>query len=480
MPSAEKDRYLALASIANLKPFLPNVDTDKNFDLLPIALNITVVNRINKNSDVIDTKGAIACYKNFINKGIDIEHKRTQMVGTILTAGFSEFGTDKPLTEEEVSKLTTPFNIALGGVVWRSCSGDLDEQLEASADPESDTYLTISGSWEVGFTNFNLVLIKGNSKNIVDGRVIDDPKEVEKLAPNLLALGGTGKVGDEYCYRMPTDPLPMGVGLTLNPAADLEGVLTGAEEETSTTAPEVENLEISTKTKENSSHSIEATVNQISIDMKINSVEELTDDLLKQIKASTVSDFIQSEIKKASDKFTENKTAGEKALKESQELQAKTQKDLDEAKLTLKTVQDEVSKLNTQNAEREAVAAFNLRMASFDETYELTAEDRTVIGDQIKTLTKDAFESYQKSLATLMKSKNKELLKKDKETKDAEAKKLQKAAASSNETQTTVDSALQNATPDGQKIPNTAAAQTDAKAKYAKAFSLENITISKR
>ena len=47
--SEEKDKYLALASLADIGDFIPDVDTDENVDLLPIAFNACVVNRVNKN-----------------------------------------------------------------------------------------------------------------------------------------------------------------------------------------------------------------------------------------------------------------------------------------------------------------------------------------------------------------------------------------------------------------------------------------------
>ena len=110
--SEEKDKYLALASMVELEKFLPDVDIEKNIDLLPVAFNAFVANRVNKNGDVVDTDTAVDVYKSFINKQINIEHNRERVVGCILNAGFSEFGTDEPLTEEEVKSMKGPFNIS--------------------------------------------------------------------------------------------------------------------------------------------------------------------------------------------------------------------------------------------------------------------------------------------------------------------------------------------------------------------------------
>ena len=46
--------------------------------------------------------------------------------------------------------------------------------------------------------------------------------------------------------------------------------------------------------------------------MKINSVKDITDESLKQLSASAVSDYIESELKEASERFSaENSMVGE-------------------------------------------------------------------------------------------------------------------------------------------------------------------------
>ena len=89
--SEEKDKYLSVASLDKLRKFIPNIDLENNIDLLPVAFDACVVNRVNKNGDVIDTATATKIAKNFINKPINIEHNRNSVIGCILNYGFSEF-----------------------------------------------------------------------------------------------------------------------------------------------------------------------------------------------------------------------------------------------------------------------------------------------------------------------------------------------------------------------------------------------------
>jgi hypothetical protein len=188
--SEEKDKYLAMASLVEVGEFVPDVDTKKNVDLLPVAFNACVINRVNKNGDVVDTPTAIAMYKDFINKPINIEHNRDRVVGVILATGFSEFGTDKPLTEDEVKELKGPFNITLGGVVWKVVNNRLSDIIENASDPTSDDYLKISASWELGFSEYNIILSANGEKNIENAEVVTDVEKLEELKSSLKALAG--------------------------------------------------------------------------------------------------------------------------------------------------------------------------------------------------------------------------------------------------------------------------------------------------
>ena len=212
--SEEKDKYLSMASLVDIGEFVPDIDTSKDVDLLPIAFNAFVANRVNKNDDVIDTLTATEIYKNFINKPINIEHNRERIIGVILTAGFSKFGTDEPLREDEVKDLTSPFNVTLGGVVWRITNQELANMIEEASDPTSENYLQISASWELGFTDYNLVLLEESEKNTESAQIIDASDQISKLEENLRSLGGTGEYeGKKIQQRMlralsPKNPSP--------------------------------------------------------------------------------------------------------------------------------------------------------------------------------------------------------------------------------------------------------------------------------
>ena len=491
--SEEKDKYLSIASLEKLKKFLPDINTEDNIDLLPIAFDACVVNRVNKNGDVIDGETAAKITKNFINKPINVEHNRNQVIGCILSASFSKFGSNESLSSEEVKSMKQPFNITLGGVIWKVVNKEIAEQIEESNDPTSSNYMAISASWELGFNEYNIVVLNENEKNIEDGQFITDEKEIEKLENSLRSFGGSGKISnDKFIYRQVLGKVvPLGVGLTLNPAADVQGIATkteekdlGVQENKSSVEPLNEN---------NISQEADLNVKLERIYMKITKIEDITDVLLKEVTASSVIDFISEEIKKVSDQFVAEKAEKENALKAAAE---KFDSTFAEQEVLKKQLEEVNQKLSLIQAEQEAKAkqeAFDIRMASFDEDFDLSDEDRQVLATDIKDLNDEAFSAYKNKMAILMKEKNKAAKKAKMDKEDSKDKEAMKASTISEEvkaseevtqvptTQEVVEQAVDNGTKASIEIPNSSpATEQSVQEKYAKAFSLEGFDIKNK
>jgi hypothetical protein len=291
-------------------------------------------------------------YKNFKNKPINVEHNRDRVIGTLLTAGFSEFGTDKPLTEEEIKGTKNPFNVTLGGVIWKVVNPSMADFIEDSADPTSENYMKVSASWELGFTDYNIVKLPEGEKNITNGNFITDQDEVDELSSSLKSFGGDGKSEDgSMIYRQVVNEIiPLGVGLTENPAAEVAGVSIAQEEK-----EELSDLASKMTVKKNPEEAITdirekvvskiekiaASKNQVfeeiysqkeekavsqfnrGSNMKVTNIDQITDDTLKELSASAVSDFIEDELKKASEDFHQEKSRLEESMKASLEAQIK-------------------------------------------------------------------------------------------------------------------------------------------------------------
>jgi len=480
--SEEKDKYLSLASLVDVGNFLPNLDTEKNYDLLPIAFNACVANRANRNGDIIDTKTALEICESFVNKPINIEHNRDKVIGTILTAGFSAFGSDEVITDlDQIRENNGPFNLTLGGVVWKIVNSGITDLIEESNDPTSDNYLKISASWELGFSDYNIVAMEGESKNMEDGEVISEFNAVEKIKNKLRGFGGDGKLEDgRSIYRQViNDVLALGIGLTETPAADVKGVAVKVKED------ETEKDLHANESKEEENISQKSQRDVIKNDdnrttkaktMKINRIEDITDESLKELSASTVSDFIQKELEKASEDFSQERSKTQDALNEAKEKQETLSKENAEISKRLEEFQTKINELESEKEERLQQEKFSVRMASFDEKYKLSDDDRKVLAAQIKDLDDESFDKYSKDMTVLLSSKDKEILADEEEEKvevdekkeDSEEKSEEKSEAS------VIEEAVDKAEEIKEEIPNSSTASAETVYdKYKQAFDID-------
>lgn len=485
--SEEKDKYLAMASLMELADFIPDIDTNKDIDLLPIAFNAAVANRVNKNGDVIDGETALKIYKNFINKPINLEHNRDRIVGTILTAGFSEFGTDTAITEAEAAERKGPFNITLGGVIWKVASAELADLIEDSADPTSENYLKISASWELGFTDYHLVILPENEKNIEDAQFITETEEIDRLSAHLKALGGDGKLdnGKNVYRQVVAEVVPLGIGLTETPAAEVKGVATEEDKK--------EELLNNEKNNSSQTETNNVIISENIMKKTITNVNDINDSSLQELSASNITDFIKSELEKAADQYQKEMTEKEEALNVATEKSDSLQKEHDQLTVELDKVKDALGELEKANTEREAEEQFNQRMSLLDEEYALTDEDREVIASDIKDMDKEAFTAYQHKMSVLLSAKNKVVLA-EAEAKAGEAKasvekEQQEAVASETVSETSkeveaavkevVEEVLENAEIEIDEVPVSSEAQElSLYDKYAKAFGIDQFEIT--
>lgn len=474
--SRDKDLFLAKASLEQLRAYIPNIDLEANYDLLPVAMPLFNANYFNKNDDGVDTAFALKIYKTFINKFLDLEHSRDRVVGTILSVHITEFGTDKPLTEDDVRDSNDPFNITIGGVLWRVVNEGLAELIEDSNNILDDNYEKIKASFEVAFTDYKVVVLPANSRNLAVGKIIDEGKEFEELSQHLRAFGGTGKLSDgSRVFRLLAgEGIGLGGGIVEQPAAFLNPIAVKKEEETDAVVIQTE------ETEDSISHSQTLDVitnNNITRQhMKINSIKDITDDLLKEAKASSIVEFVETELKAASEKFAKEKQEKESQAQEIQKKHEELMKTHEQLMKDLESLKANLDKLEQEKAAKEKQEKFNVRMASFEDKYELSEEELAVVAAQIKDLDDEQYKNIEKNLHVLLKNKDKSVI--------AEAKKVQEAKASENKEENkeqVVDKAVDTAQKTTAEV---AATQTitetkTLKEKYAKAFAPDQFNIIK-
>jgi hypothetical protein len=284
----------------------------------------------------------------------------------------------------------------------------------------------------------------------------------------LRAFGGTGKIGkSKSVYRKVVgNVIPLGIGLTETPAADVKGIIT-----TKNDSEEVKAEEIISK---NENLNVNTSINQDT--MKITSIKDITDENLKQVSASQISDLIEQELKTASEKFAAEKSAVDTALKAAQEQyntllssQDVLKQEVDSLKSALQSAQEEMQKAA-------ASEAFNSRMASFEAEYDLDAEAREVIAKDIFNLDDESFAAYKNKMAIFMKNKKKGA--KEESQKEDSMKEDKEAKASVSEV---VEDVTDSAKKEVVGIPTTSTASDSSLFdKYKKAFDYDGFVVTKK
>ena len=478
--------FLSKASLDELAPLMQGVDFSQNIDLFGTAFNAAVVNAANKNDDGITSQQGIAIYKNFIHKPTNIEHDKTKVIGHIINAGFSRYGEDNELVdEEELANSEELFNLSLGSVVYRYVDPDFAALIERSTTEGDAFYHKISASWEVGFNAFDIAV---GSDKFKDAEIITKASQIAELKKYLKAYGGNGRMEDgTRIYRvLKGEMFPLGIGYTKNPAAAVKGLISNESVEEKGTKPssqatiisQINNINV--KNKKETIMDAEKILNELR-DLLIE--KKFSEEAAANM-TSTFAEAIKEKDKEYKESLLKEQKEKEVLAKEHETMKASVQqlqKDLEDSKQKIKEFEDKL-------AQEQAVAKFNSRMDAIDQEYVLDDQDRSIIVAELKSLdgTEESFASYQSKLAVIFRHKTKAAIdqqKKDLEAKieEAAAKRLEQSNASANNGgDVDPNKALENATAKEDGVPNNNAAASSEptfKEKFAAAFSEENITI---
>ena len=217
----KKDLKVSSASLAQLKGLIPeDIDLNTNVDLMGVAFPFAVVNQFNANDDAIDTETALSIRYSFLNKPMNVEHYRWEIIGHVVSSHFTDHYTNTVLSE--VAHRTDIFDMALGAVVYKLAESRYVEIIkEAHGGNAPDEAL--STSWEIGFNEFKIGV---GGKNLEDCEIITDPEQIEEMKHLLKAFNGPGETEDGTRVRriITGKALGLGGGFTFSPAADVKGV----------------------------------------------------------------------------------------------------------------------------------------------------------------------------------------------------------------------------------------------------------------
>ena len=462
----EKDKFLSKASLESLAKLVPERFKD-SVDLLPVALNACVVNRMNVNGDCVDTPVALSIASGFCDRPINIEHQRFDIVGHLVNSGFSKFNLafakdigSELVTAAALKDTKEPFNISLAGVVYKILGDTLVETLEASSDPESPLFMSVSASWELGFDDYNIAV---GGKNLADCEIITDPEKKKKYEPYLKSNKGSGKTSDgKYVFRvLAGEVAPLAIGLTSTPAADVKGIVVPRQEAQKTSEATLEN-------DKKGSQETKTIVKDSSMKKTIASIDELKglkDEQLSEYSVASISQVLEKAIKDADTKWQSQVNAEKETATKALATAEEANKTLVTVKGELDTVKGELKTMKEAKAQEEATALFNGRMELLAKAYKLDDNDRKVIAKQIQGMTAEAFDAWQKDFEVL-----------------ASGKKVEAPKTPETDAGKTAGTAIASAKPvEGQAAPANAGPgeETDLRKKYAKAFTKDQVVVTK-
>jgi hypothetical protein len=516
---------ISKASLEDLKNLIPrSVELDKNIDLVGVAFNAAVVNKFNKNHDGISTDTALAVKDYFVHKPTNIEHKKQRIVGHIVSAGFSGYGTNELLDPSELEGSTDPFNISLGAVVYRMVDKRFAQLLNNSVDPNSPLHNQVSASWEIGFNDYQIAV---GSENLSEAEIVTDEKQIEELSQYLKASDGRGQMDDGTIVRrlVVGNVYPLGIGFTANPAADVEGVVVSEENDelkvsdrrdlSATLSDQAQEIlknilnfknnisqsEKNTVKSERESNSSIMNTNQLVqeiksvLDEKLSS-EKMSKDTFAEESVASISSIINEAIREKNEEYKQQLVSEkeEKAKIEAQHQELTAS--VEEMKQKLEAAEDKIRQFEDEKQHQESLARFNARMEAVEQDYELSEADLKIVASEVKELTEtdEAFASYQEKLAVVFAHKSKEHLQAEKNKFDsavAEAvekrvSELKEVKASEEpaveETKGNLEEALEDTEQVTPEISNTneaSSGETETlRTKFQSAFSKENIKVT--
>jgi hypothetical protein len=299
---------------------------------------------------------------------------------------------------------------------------------------------------------------------------ITEPDQIKEHSVKLKALGGDGKMNGKYVYRQVVGRIvPLGIGLTENPAADVKGIAT-----------KKTLVEKSNKKEKNISESTKTSVKKDNKVMKINSIKDITDENLKEMSASVVSEFVENELKKASEDYSQEKSKYDEAIKAADQKAAELAEQHGTLEKSFDEVKSQLEEMKAEEAEREALELFSSRMTSLDHELELSDADRGVLASQIKDLDEEGFASFMKDVKVLMSSKVRsgESQAAVYSTPKVKEKTEKTEEAAEEAAEEVIEGAVEEAEVEGEAVANTItpeeASMTD---KYKNAFNLDGFNI---
>jgi hypothetical protein len=151
--------------------------------------------------------------------------------------------------------------------------------------------------------------------------------------------------------------------------------------------------------------------------MQINQIEDITDDVMKEVSASAVREFISNKITELAKEWKVQAEEKENALKTAQEELSNLKTDIEAIKADSEKVKADFAEVQENIHKQEIEATFQRRMSVIDDEFNLTDADRTIVAEDLQAIAdEESFEKWYNRFATLAEAKKKVTKKDDKKS----------------------------------------------------------------
>ena len=414
-----------------------NSDAIEQPDLSIILCYGGVSNVFNGNRDGIDTATAKAIIGDFIHKPVNVQHKKKDIVGHIIEAGFVDKENSDNLIKigsKEFDEIddNSSYYLAFVLVLYRAVFPEFEKLLENQS---------IKMSWELGFSKVSLrsskdyqpkeeLLIQNTEEvasNAVDGY---DVERFNKIRSHLIQVkdkkgksadGKNPETGFPLFRQILLPVVPLALAFVEKPAANVPEIrfFNAVEKDEKSQDKKshfsnhskdsgVEQSIVSNKSNTfNKKQMEQEIITQLSamLDAKLASLTEISQASFSEESVASLREMLVEATKNANTIYLGEKNKLENSVAEQAKLAESFKKSNEETKAKLEDAMKELHAMRQSLAERESIEHMNYAMESLDSECSMSEDQKNVVMEDLKAMCQNGYNAKESVAAYLVKMK---------------------------------------------------------------------------
>lgn len=421
-----------------------------------LVLDLFVANDINKNDQIVRGEDITEIINTLPHQPVNLEHSKYEILGHIISSGVSRTPQSLLVAKDSEALIASgeKYYGKIAIAVYKQAADYLLKEIRRQEAGISDYYGTkICGSWEINFSNYDILIGKGDDASKYE---VAPDADKEELMANHKISGGKGVTSDglRVIIQARSPIMSVGAALTGNPAANVAESKTFwklqselDEEQPKKLAASVQESqqeEIKLPTSKRTDV-VKATIENIMFENylpKINDVVAKAN--LSGDAALSLSKEIEKTLNEAGREFKSSKEKLEETRATQETALASNEKELTELKAEVEKLKASVQDAEDKETQRQINETFQARMETVKDTFEVSDSQGKFIASRLKSVaTDEEFNSYvTEELSSFLSKKSEgEVIKGEIETVELNASEA--ALAQAKPTNSPIDSNLE-------------------------------------